>query len=580
MMKKKKIFIGIILITLLSIILLWMIFCYSNKDRKTHQVPYTVSNNCKEDDVYCVYKFDGKEYLVLNKDYDGEYDIEYFNVNNKDIKNIQRFSYLTYTEYDDFCKKYNITKKYNQEDSNYIIYFYSVTSAKSIDAKLADVKYENDKVILYAWDKVNYSGMEIEDYKSGKAYVIIIPTNNIVNNYEIEPLIHRVEYNKMAKLNPLDGYTFSVEDNIKLALQDHISSNNSKLNEIINRTLDELGNKHTIKVDTYIDNSDTHLISYMDLINSVFKIQSGTEALHYVGYAEDMVLLYLNYGGDYYSHDYSCIDRSDMLYEIFSEFGNNFLRNIDKYEITINENSEDYIIEATLNSYDAAQYYINKETYLIDQIITENRTNKFSYTNDNISIPDDINIDEHPITVDKPIIYIYPKEELRVSVKLLNSSLLTTSYPKYNDGWNVIATPSGTLKEIETNRNYYGLYYEGSGHNVTMKKDGFVIKGEDTTKFLEEKLEILGLNEREINEFIIYWLPKLEANKYNYIRFETLEEIENYMPLEITPAPDTIIRVVMDYKPLNERITIEEQKLTPQKRSGYSVVEWGGSEIK
>lgn len=188
--------------------------------------------------------------------------------------------------------------------------------------------------------------------------------------------------------------------------------------------------------------------------------------------------------------------------------------------------------------------------------------------------------DPNRITVDKPIIYIYPKEQLNVSVKLLNSSLLTTSYPRYHNGWNVIAQPNGMLKDIETNKNYYGLYYEGENHNVAMKKDGFIVNGEDTIEFLEEKLEILGLNEREINEFIIYWLPKLENNKYNYIRFETIEEIESYMPLEIKPTPDTIIRVVMDYKPLNEKIKIEEQKLMPQKRVGYSVVEWGGSEIK
>lgn len=182
--------------------------------------------------------------------------------------------------------------------------------------------------------------------------------------------------------------------------------------------------------------------------------------------------------------------------------------------------------------------------------------------------------------VKKPIIYIYPKEETKLNIKLLNSQLLTTSYPKYNNGWNVIAQPNGMLKEIGTNKSYYGLYYEGKNHNVNMKTDGFIVTGEDTIEFLEEKLEILGLNERERNEFIIYWLPKLENNRYNYIRFETLEEIEKYMPLEITPKPDTIIRVVMDYKPLNEIIQIEEQKLTPQKRIGYSVIEWGGSEIK
>ena len=183
------------------------------------------------------------------------------------------------------------------------------------------------------------------------------------------------------------------------------------------------------------------------------------------------------------------------------------------------------------------------------------------------------------ILVKKPIIYIYPEEEMKVNVVLKNSSLLTTSYPKYNDGWTVIAKPNGTLKELNSSREYYGLYYEGNDNNVTMQKDGFVVKGEDTINFLEEKLKLLGLNERESNEFIIYWLPQLESNKYNYIRFETKEEIENYMPLEISPKPDTIIRVIINYKPLNKKIKVQEQELTPQTRSGYTVVEWGGSKL-
>ena len=96
---------------------------------------------------------------------------------------------------------------------------------------------------------------------------------------------------------------------------------------------------------------------------------------------------------------------------------------------------------------------------------------------------------------------------------------------------------------------------------------------------MEEKLAILGLNEREANEFIIYWLPKLEANKYNLIRFETMEEIEAYMPLNIEPKPDTLIRLVMDFKGLNRPIEIREQKLKTPIREGYTVVEWGGSEF-
>ena len=179
----------------------------------------------------------------------------------------------------------------------------------------------------------------------------------------------------------------------------------------------------------------------------------------------------------------------------------------------------------------------------------------------------------------KPIIYLYPTEKTNVNVKLLNSNLISVSYPKYNNGWNVTVDESGNIYDSKTNRNYYGLYWEGSKYYSEVTNEGFVVEGKESYKFLEEKLEILGLNEREINEFIIYWLPKLESSKYNYIRFETNESIDKYMPLEVTPTPNTVIRVYMVFKPLEEKIDVKPQVLEQKSREGFSVIEWGGSLI-
>lgn len=182
---------------------------------------------------------------------------------------------------------------------------------------------------------------------------------------------------------------------------------------------------------------------------------------------------------------------------------------------------------------------------------------------------------------DKPIIYLYPEEETNVSVELPEDDRLLVSYPKYEESWKVLAKENGDLVDLETGRNLYSLYYENKNVvDFKVEKEGFVVKGEDTAKFLEEKLEILGLNEREAEEFIIYWLPKLEENKYNYIRFASVEEIEENMPLEISPKPDTTIRVLMTYKGLDRKIEVEEQKLETPKREGFVAVEWGGTEIK
>lgn len=184
--------------------------------------------------------------------------------------------------------------------------------------------------------------------------------------------------------------------------------------------------------------------------------------------------------------------------------------------------------------------------------------------------------------IKKPIIYLYPTKETEVNISLSNSSLLKHTYPKYDEkaGWTVLAKPNGNLKDLKTSKNYYALYWEGIDNTRLDMSEGFVIEGNRTASFLEENLKVLGLNDREINEFIIYWLPKLENNPYNYIRFRTMEEINNYMRLDITPRPDNILRVYMDYKPLSNIISVKEQVLKSPKREGFVVVEWGGRELK
>lgn len=185
-------------------------------------------------------------------------------------------------------------------------------------------------------------------------------------------------------------------------------------------------------------------------------------------------------------------------------------------------------------------------------------------------------------SLDKPIIYLYPEKETTVSVNLGNSKNITCSYPLYkNTGWKVKANTDGNLVDLETGRSLYALYYESKSiTEYELENEGFIVKRENLIKFLEEKLAILGLTERESEEFIIYWLPRLEANAYNYIRFSTSEEINENMPLNIEPNPDTIIRVLMTYKGLQEPIEIKEQDLITPDRNGFTVVEWGGTEIK
>ncbi len=188
--------------------------------------------------------------------------------------------------------------------------------------------------------------------------------------------------------------------------------------------------------------------------------------------------------------------------------------------------------------------------------------------------------DPNIIRDDKPIIYLYPTTDAKVSVKLGYPDKLTAVYPTYDDGWRVLAHPDGTLQDLKTGRELYSLYYESQATiDFDHTSEGFVVQGKDSASFLEDKLEILGLTPREAEEFIVYWLPKLESSPYNFIRFATAEEIDTNMPLSITPSPDSIIRVLMVFKPLQSPIEVAEQQLSTPARNGFTVVEWGGVEL-
>ncbi len=50
---------------------------------------------------------------------------------------------------------------------------------------------------------------------------------------------------------------------------------------------------------------------------------------------------------------------------------------------------------------------------------------------------------------------------------------------------------------------------------------GFCVAGSDTESFLREKLTYMGLTEEEMNEFIVYWLPRMEHNRFNLISFQS-----------------------------------------------------------
>lgn len=84
----------------------------------------------------------------------------------------------------------------------------------------------------------------------------------------------------------------------------------------------------------------------------------------------------------------------------------------------------------------------------------------------------------------------------------------------------------------------------------------------------------------KFNEFITFWLPQMEQNKYNIISFQKETYTDN-AKLNVNPNPDTIIRVFMAFKSSNKYVSISAPKETEtSQRNGFTLVEWGGSKVE
>ena len=178
----------------------------------------------------------------------------------------------------------------------------------------------------------------------------------------------------------------------------------------------------------------------------------------------------------------------------------------------------------------------------------------------------------------KPVIYLYPESKTDVTVKLDYAGELTCTYPEYQDGWKVTASPDGTLTDAD-GQTYNYLYWEGVDNAEYDFSKGYCVAGDDTAAFLEEALDQLGLTRREANEFIVYWLPLMQNNSYNLISFQS-EAYTQVAKLSVEPTPDTLIRVFMAWKPLDSVVEIPAQTLSSPERTGFTVVEWGGCQVQ
>ena len=443
-----------------------------------------------------------------------------------------------------------------------------------------------------------------ENKKTKEIYGLVANAEDYleINNKGFNSKYYSIKYNKVIENK---DYIYGIYKDKYMITYGRTGENNddtgciSTLVDIATgKTLNDktLTNQHYEDIDDYILLYNS-LVNIFDIYGFEFKVLD--ENLNFVSnkYYDEIieqdnsVYLYNNTkdnntkGYDVYNKTTKKLTNVNLNFDILSiikdkvvvKGRNNYLTVLDMNGKVLKEISD---IDLSKNDYDfsISKYYEahdDKKAGLYF-ILRNNVSGKcFEYFFDNDTY-ETIRYDlEECYAYAKPVLYLYPTEETKVTVDFEHENMLTTTYPKFNKKWTVIAKPNGDLYD-ENGKYYYALYWEEKKNHDVNFNVGFYVEKENAIEFLEEKLEIIGLNDREKNEFIMYWLPILEKNEKNLVYFELTEERDSYNKINISPKPDSILRVAMHVKKVDKKINIKEQILTPFNREGFVAVEWGG----
>lgn len=174
--------------------------------------------------------------------------------------------------------------------------------------------------------------------------------------------------------------------------------------------------------------------------------------------------------------------------------------------------------------------------------------------------------------VRKPNIYIYPtrKIDLNVQLKFPHGGEILDSAPRYLDGWNIQVDSSGVI-----NNCYTYLFYEARIPEVLQRRDGWIVKIKDLEEFFERNLSVLLFSEKEISDFLDYWIPLLKRDKTYIIYPHYTRILSEIIEINFSIQPDNIIRVLYLIEEYNSKTRVQPPQIPVYRRDGFTVLEWG-----
>lgn len=184
------------------------------------------------------------------------------------------------------------------------------------------------------------------------------------------------------------------------------------------------------------------------------------------------------------------------------------------------------------------------------------------------------------LEVDKPVIYLYPETTESFEVEVSPVGEMVFTYPEYKQNWQGTMHPDGAL-DID-GETYRYLFWESKQKVDALNPvstEGFVVPQSDVVSFLEDKLIAVGFTATERADFITFWGPQMQKHSHVFVTFHQDAECDKFAELNIGPKPDNLHRFYISWGEYNGSTVPVEQELTPFKRAGFTVIEWGGQEI-
>lgn len=207
-----------------------------------------------------------------------------------------------------------------------------------------------------------------------------------------------------------------------------------------------------------------------------------------------------------------------------------------------------------------------------------------------------INTNTHPVSY-KPVIYAYSASPIQFNITINPTGKFSFTYPQINthNTWAGMQIDANGKLTDNKGKHFPYLFWESINepYAFTFKKEqskwaGSLVEQKDIVAFLERKLTELGLTSIEQTDFITFWGPRMTHYSSCFVQFLVDEEYDQIASMKCTPAPQNCRRVYLLFTGMDNasaqaqmiKQNAVEQHFTSFDRSGFTLLEWGGSELE